>query len=333
MLFFSFSSIGAGIGIGLGWRIDSLALVGVLGFAFFLLGQFRYGRLSACISHALLTGYFAYLVANPWMEWTITELFPLDSIKMALLINGIHLFHGGIYCLFAIAFWAVRKISTNGWMLSPALWLIAEAVYPGLYPMRQGCLLLGTETLIQSTSIFGVPVATLQMFAIAMLLPMIWYAFRARRPGIPQPVARRWVVGILLLTLANACFGFYRTGQLDSQYADFQGERLRVGILQGDTEYSHFHIDLIERSHKLNDQCDLLLWPECSLGSYNRAHTDFSKLEDTLIRDEYVGDDIGRSRTPAVICWRPDHRGISTRTKRQWNRNSFRRSWWIPTKK
>ena len=124
---------------GLGWAL--------FGFAIFLAVQLHHRNFFSCFLHALVTGYVAYLIANPWMMWTVGGVMGLSFAKAAGITHGIHLVHGGIYCLFAIGWWAARKFIRCGWMLAPAIWLICESIYPALFAMRHGCLLLGIEPL------------------------------------------------------------------------------------------------------------------------------------------------------------------------------------------
>ena len=62
------SSCVAGACIGFGWRIDKFAFLGVIGFAIFLTVQVYLKSFLACLVQALLTGYLAYFVANPWLN-------------------------------------------------------------------------------------------------------------------------------------------------------------------------------------------------------------------------------------------------------------------------
>ncbi len=273
---FIFLSATAGLGIGLGWQNDTFFWLGICGFAIFLAVQLQCRSFFSCFLLALATGYCAYLVANPWMMWTVGNVMGLSYTNSAAIAHSIHLVHGGIYCLFAIGWWAARKFIRSGWILAPAIWLICEAVYPALFSMRQGCLLLGIEPLVQITSVFGVPAATLQLFAIASLLPLILCWLLPSSSEISVSTARQFVVGILLLTAVNFCWGTYRIQQFENQAELFTGERLNVAIIQGDTEYAQFHLKLMQRSRQHVPDCELVLWPECSLGKYNRDLTEFA---------------------------------------------------------
>ncbi len=275
-MLFIFLTLSGAVLLGWGWRDDSLAWLGVLGFGVFLYGQFRFRNLFLCLLQAVVTGYLGYLIANPWMQWTLEGIFQTQSPRVTGIVHGVHLFHAGIYCSFAIGWWASRKFLRSGWLLAPAIWLICEAVFPCMYPMRHGCLLLGVNPLVQIGSVFGVMGATLQFVAIASLLPLGLCWLHRSTPEISSITARNWIVGIVVFTLLNFSWGSFRIHQLEQQSAAFSGDYLNVGMVQGETEHAQFHYEFVKRTRELGKTCELVLWPECSLGRYNRKLTDFS---------------------------------------------------------
>jgi len=240
------SSSLAGVAIGLGWRVDELAFVGVVGFAIFLTVQVYLKSFWASLFQAILTGYLAYYTANPWLNWTIENLMDDAPTKVLIVVHGVHLLHGGMYCVFAALWWAFRKWVPLGLFAAPALWLILESVYPAMYPMRQGCLILQTLSFVQIASVFGVPGATLQVFAIASLLPLGYLCWSSAEQQIEKKRYKLCIVMILVATLINFGWGCSRVGSLQQQAASFSGDYLSVGVLQGNTEYGE--TDLVDFS-------------------------------------------------------------------------------------
>ena len=283
------SSCVAGACIGFGWRIDKFAFLGVIGFAIFLTVQVYLKSFLACLVQALLTGYLAYFVANPWLNWTIDNLMDDAPSKALIVIHGVHLLHGGMYCLFAAAWWVFRRWVTFGLLAAPALWLILESVYPAMFPMRQGCLIVQTLPLVQIASVFGVAGATLQVFAIASLLPLGYLSWCNRSRVERQLKNRQYklcMIVILVATSINVGWGSYRVHRFQQQAASFSGEYLTVGVLQGDTEYAASYLRFAERSRQLTE-CDLMLWPECALGKYQTDLVDFSNSR--LVTKKSIG--------------------------------------------
>ena len=284
----------AGAGLGVGWRNDNLAVLGIVGFGVFLLAQVSFKRLSICLLHGLITGYIAYLLANPWMVWTIENLMDAATIKTFFVVQSVHLLHGGMYFSFAGLWWLSRKWSHYSWLAAPAIWLILESIYPAMFPTRQACLIVNAGPLIQISSIFGVAGVSLQVFAIASLLPLGCLIWKSKQ----QPYAsqrrftnyKSYVAGILILTSINFLWGAYRSNRIQQEAINFSGEYLSVGLIQGDTEYASYHQNFVQRSRDLSSAgCDLVLWPECSLGKYNRELVDFSDDSEVAMNSIGIG--------------------------------------------
>lgn len=279
----------AGAGVGLAWRTDSLAFLGILGLGIFLAAQLRYAKITHCLLHGLVSGYFAFAIANPWMLWTIEGIIVSSEFKAAIVTQGIHILHGGMFCLFAGLWWFARKHLRFGWATAPAIWLLIESVYPAMFPMKQGCLIGNFEPLIQITSVLGVSAASLQVIAIACLVPLSLAIFSSKSNANRRPFVG-CVCAILVLTLANLVWGQFRIASVESESEHFQGEFLTVGLVQGDTEYATFHASMVDRSRKLQESgCQLILWPECSLGKYERNLIDFSDDTNVAMNSRDIG--------------------------------------------
>lgn len=331
-VWFILSILAAGSCVGYAWRDDSLALLGLFGLGVFLSAQLHYQNLLIVFTHSLLTGYLTFLIANGWMHWTIDGLGDLPATRVVAIVHGIHLFHGGLWCLFAVSWWFARRFIRLGWMLAPALWLIVESLYPAMFPVRQGCLLGNVQPLIQIAAIFGVAGVTLQAILVASLLPLGWSALGKTKLGtqssessevpdrtdrgrsgltaenspfgnytrsiadnpqvwanpISRKMARHCFVAIIFLTAMNYAWGTFRIYQVESAEADFRGDHLDVLLVQGETEYAGFHYKMLDRTRQQAD-CELVLWPECSLGHYRRDLTDFSDEGQVALKSIGIG--------------------------------------------
>jgi apolipoprotein N-acyltransferase len=143
-----------------------------------------------------------------------------------------------------------------------------------MFPLRQGCLLSQAEPLIQIASIFGIGGVTLQALILATLVPLSFFALAKK--VIPQKMAIRSMIVVLVLTTLNAGWGALRVGSMERSAAGYQGEKLDVLIVQGETEHAQSHANMVKRSYALKGKWELVLWPECSLGRYHRDLNDFS---------------------------------------------------------
>jgi len=283
--------------IGSAWLDDRFGWLGICGIGLFLLTQWQYQRFLPVALHGLLTGYLAFLIASPWTHDTVYGLLGGSEYAIIGVVQGVHLFHGGLWFLFAIFWWAARRFLRGGWMLAPAIWVLLEAVYPGMYPLRQGCLLSEWKPLIQIASIFGIAGVTLQAILLASLIPLSFFALKKKVLGdstasrtfdrLTPQAARCSILVVLALTTLNAGWGALRMGIIEQADADFKGERLDVLLVQGETELAQSHADMAERSRALAGQCELVVWPECAFGRYNQELTDFS--DDYQVSSNSIG--------------------------------------------
>ena len=272
-------SISPGLLTGYAWYDLAWGWLGVVGIGIFFLNQILYsGLLVRCFS-AAITGYVGFWVATPWMSWTVGGLLEASPTQTFFIVHGIHLFHGGIFVLAAVILWILSRFVANRILYAPLVWLCCEAVYPLLLPMKQGCLLLEYEPLIQIASIFGGAGATLQLVLLATAIPlsaMLALGITSTAPSRPNS-RRPAIIGlavIVVFTATNALWGSFRTAQL-SAIAEGSAT-IPVAIIQGETEHAQAHASLKERSRKYSGDNTLVLWPECSVGKYSQSLTDFS---------------------------------------------------------
>ena len=308
-MFFLARSVFAGFLFGLGWRIDSFALLGIVGMGLFLHEQLRQSRFLACAVNAILVGYIGFLTANGWMQWTVDSVVELSDFKSTLVVHGIHLLHGGSMLLFAMVWWFFRRISIYGWLLGPAIWLAQEAIYPGMYPMRQGCLLLQIQPLTQIAAIVGVAGVTLQAFLLASLIPLSFRYLGFDLPSqcadkskesacpssmlVPTAKASKFAgFAVLFLTAINFGWGSIRINQIDQAIAadPSKNDTLSLTVLQGPTEYATYHRDILKRSREHAEGSDLIIWPECSIGQYHQSLNCFDNELQVLLNSVGVDD-------------------------------------------
>ena len=284
-------AICAGAGIGIGWLSPQNSWAGILGTGVFLVAQLRHAELRYRLLSALIAGYVAFLITNAWLPNTILSVGDgnLSSLKANYISHFIHLFHAGNFCLFAFFWWACTKYLRHGWTLAPFALVLADYLYPGLYPMRQGCLLAEVNTLVQPVAIFGVGFATVQMVVIASLIPALLIMTRMMTPKLPvaskdadqkslhAPLLALFATTIIiLLTTLNFLYGCSRISQFEIATANQQLPQMNILCVQQDTEYAQFNAELIRKTKEASVDPDLVVWPECSLGTYDQDLKSFS---------------------------------------------------------
>jgi apolipoprotein N-acyltransferase len=323
------SAFGGGL-IGLSWhesQVPLIGLAGIFGLALILYTQLKARSIGLAIFSALVAGYVSFCISETWIASTAQSLTESSPVWSAVIGHGVHLWHGGLFVLFAIAYWPLRRSLNNGWMLAPAVWVACESVYPMLYPAKQGSLILDVTCLAQCTSLTGVAGASFQVILIALTIAsfILWLeqCFTNNRGHIesagdrlPAAVSASylkinawgWLV-LLIPTIANGLFGSIQSRKYSTQtspsFSFAQGDdlassqprlnrivdekTLKLTLLQTDTEYATFHLDLMKLSKIHATGSDLLVWPECSVGKYNQQLTDFTSEQNVYENATQMG--------------------------------------------
>ena len=279
----------AGICCGFGWQNDAVSFLGIIGLGIFLTWQGSAKKLIPCLLHALLMGYIGFLIANFWMSSTIEILTTGTQNNTFFISQLVHLLHAGIFVAFSLLWWLSRRFLRGGYFVAPAIWLILESIYPSMFPTRIATLIVDATPLVQVGSIFGVAGISLQVFLIACLIPLTWrLLWNIRETGPNRNALKISLAAIALLTIINFAWGWQRSQNIRSADTAFTGQYLHVGLIQGETQYATSHLEFQKRSRNLvANGAELVVWPECSLGKYQRDLVDFS--DDTLVAQKSLG--------------------------------------------
>ena len=267
--------------LGVSWRGPEYALLGVIALGSLFYGQLRLNKLRWRLLQAAIFGYAGFAITNSWMVWTIENTAHVGSTEAMVFSHLTHLFHGGMFVLFSFLLWGAERTVRNGRLLLPLAFVAAELVWPNLFPFRQGCLLFATPQLVQALYLFGIAAASLQIALLSSLLPLGVACLR----GFESPLqigrnqATRAVIVVVTITLANFVWGQWRIQTFQQATNDFAGKQFSALVVQNDTTYAAFHIDLKKRSREHGEDCDLIIWPESSIGHFDKSLTSFSDPE------------------------------------------------------
>ena len=326
MLLILIASLIPGILIGIAWRVEGFGLLGIPGLAIFFYVQSCLTRFRSVSLSALITGTTAYLIACSWFGYTIEYLIHLDEFSANLLILPVCMLQGGHYVLFAIVWLLARRISKFGFWLAPFLWSIVQGNWPGLFPCRNGCLLLDCPPLCQIAEFGGVGLVSIFAGALSLALTVLALVISSRMPESPSDhsmltpkLFRRYgvlyMVAISFLAVTVFLWGQQRTNELSRQIRVSRANPLRLLIVQANTELKASNTRMIKVSRQFEGQVDLVVWPESSLGSYNRELKDFTNAE--TVRGNSKGEDMKFQPFPNPVApllagastWRPTKDG------------------------
>ena len=311
MLLIVIASLVPGILIGIAWRVQGLGLLGIPGLAIFFYVQSSLNRFRSVSFSALITGTTAYLIACCWFGYTIGYLVHVDEFWANLLILPVCMLQGGHYVLFAVVWLLARRISKFGFWLAPFLWSIVQGNWPGLFPCRNGCLLLDCPPLCQIAEFGGVDLVSIFAGALSLALTVLGLVLVSRisetssahqilSPKLFRRFGVMYLVAISFLTVIVFLWGQQRTSELSRQMRVIKGKPLRLLIVQANTSFKESNARMIEVSRQFEGKVDLVVWPESALGSYNRELKDFTNAE--MVAESSKGKDMKFQPFPAPIA-------------------------------
>jgi len=165
----------------------------------------------------------------------------------------------------ALAWVAHASAQVPRWLALPAALVVAEALYPSVFPLYAGNTLAGATTLVQILDVTGpVGLSFLVGLTSATLAEMLlWLGPRV------GPPPWRTALGVAVVLALVACYGALRLRQLDAAVATAE-RRLRVGLVQTN-EGIFADVDAVRagvRRHQAQSVglaargVELVVWPE-----------------------------------------------------------------------
>jgi apolipoprotein N-acyltransferase len=179
-------------------------------------------------------------------------------------------------CRLALPFWIAGRVvrdPRDAWLPAGLTAVVAEAVFPGVFPWKLGYCQLAWPVTVQSAALLGPEGPTLAIYATAG-------AVVAAVGGIAGWRGRRLTAGGLAavaVATANVLFGIAAVARTEARMV--AAPKLRLALVQADPDAS----DSIEAFRRLTRQAcgggrpvDLVCWPECSGGSYEEGLESFT---------------------------------------------------------
>jgi apolipoprotein N-acyltransferase len=213
----------------------------------------------ACSFHWGIAALRQTFDATFWMSWAI--------FAGLVVVEGLGF---GLFC--SLTSLAAHKGLRWMW-LTPCAWTAIELWYPRVFPWKLGYTQLEFLPLIQIAELCGPTCIGFVMTAVTTI-PALWLLWwRGGRR------LRDWRSAMVLtsagfaLFAAALIFGTIRIRQYDRWLA--AAPQLRLALIQIDPAYQGAEQKLLDRTLAVQDQVDLVCWPESSLGVYSEALTHF----------------------------------------------------------
>lgn len=172
---------------------------------------------------------------------------------------------------FALPFWAAGRLARDprvAWFPAAVTAVVAERVMPGVFPWKFGYSQLGWPVTAQSAALVGAEGPTFTLFAAGGALVVA--ASLARRTSARPLPPLAWVA--VAVTAANLLYGVAALRAVDAEAE--AAAKIRLALVQADPD-ADGGIDALRRMTaevmKSKPAPDLVVWPECSGGSYDES--------------------------------------------------------------
>jgi len=193
--------------------------------------------------------------ATFWMAWVLfAGLVAIEALGF------------GIFCYFT-SLAAHKGIS---WMwLAPCAWATIEFWYPRVFPWKLGYTQLEFLPLIQLAELAG-PTSIGFVMTAVVVIPALWILWwRGGRRLRDRRAAGQLSTAAVTLLAATLTFGVIRIRQYDAWSG--ASPQLKLALIQVDPAYQGAEQKLLDRTLAVQDQVDLICWPESSLGIYSEG--------------------------------------------------------------
>lgn len=202
----------------------------------------------AAMAYSLSSSYWLGLVVS-------IPLFFWDGLRMGL------------------SFWLGAKLSSSpkwNWATTAACFVVLESTLPSVFPWKLGYTQLHSPWILQGLDIFGPSWSTVVALAGAGLLNELGNWFKERSSGVAPTVDSTktypWatIVSCVNLLYCALAIPFW------SNYAEEQ-PCLNIALVQVDPSYQTSLSEMQELTKKVQNQVDLVCWPESSGGTLDLA--------------------------------------------------------------
>ncbi len=179
-------------------------------------------------------------------------------------------------CRLALPFWAAGRLASDprtAWLSAAIVAVVVERLMPAVFPWKFAYSQLAWPVVAQSAAVVGPEGPTFVFFAIVGTI-IAGVSLVTGRPAGRMPAIAVAAIGI---TIANLVFGVIAIRMVDARMA--ASPTIRMALVQADPDEDR-GIDTLRRLTR--EACgkgtpiDLVVWPECSGGSYEEGLDSFS---------------------------------------------------------
>lgn len=263
--------------------LDYIALLSLLAF-FLALPKSSW----QAFFQGLIFGIIALSIAFSWAPKSLAYITDSDtawSYQPILIFSFLVfweslLFASLAYCSSGVL-WSKKSNKHGAILLVGCFWVAIEHFLPRVFSWTLAHCIIGISPLMQIADIGGSSIISF-MLVIVLLYLASWiidrFTGQVSGPSPEEAVHKTIQVSKLAVPLVLFC-GWYGYGIYTAQrytVESSQAEELRVGVIQIDPSFSDSTAKMRKASEEIHGQCDLILWPESSLGTYQQDVSTFA---------------------------------------------------------
>lgn len=251
-----------------GWWLTWLAMAG------FVLVVSRSKPFEAAF-YGLVMGLLGLGSSFWWAQYMLAYVLNVEGYLPKLVFAGLIAWESMIFVAVGSSITALRnRDSTSLGLLVPmSLWLVAEAYLPRVFRWSLGHAQLGALPLVQTAELGGPAMVSILVLAAACVPTLLLDWISLKNTPRSSSALKALTIAVAVITVFVG-YGLIRLQTLDRSL----GEDFRIGVVQEDPAIND-GIPKMRRGSLALDPCDLLVWPESTLGIHSLSLKSFGDPE------------------------------------------------------
>ena len=232
--------------------------------------------------HGFVTGAIGIGCSFYWGMAALNTTIDASPLLAAAIFSALVAWDAvGFGVLALVASLASRRGVRAMWLV-PVAWAALEFWYPRIFPWMLGYSQLEVPPILQIAELFGSTAIGFVMTAALTIPAVLVMAYLQTNNDSQRRMALRFSTAAVGLLVATLIYG----GVRQWQWAEWTASqpKLRVALLQVDTGQVGSGDKLRERSLAIQNDVDLICWPESSIGTYCEELEHFRDEQQTLLQ-------------------------------------------------
>jgi apolipoprotein N-acyltransferase len=179
-----------------------------------------------------------------------------------------------------LASWQLRKGIDRLWII-PTTWVALEAFWPKVLPWKIAYSQTDFLPFLQSAELVGSAGISFIFMFIAVLPAGLVHVMLHQRTKRANLVFSGYGISAVTLLIASLVFGYHRLERWQEVFPSHHA--VNTAIIQVDPRFTDSIEKMRRKTLAMEEDLDLVLWPECTLGTYSFELEHFQDPDQTMI--------------------------------------------------